>query len=367
MRPFVPENLPLENLDWGKLINNISIANREIARYDGLLQSIPEPMVLLSPLRTKEAVLSSKIEGTQATLEEVLEFDALEDEKIDSQKNLEIFEIINYRKALNYAVEMMESHPITLNMLKRIHEILMHDVRGSNRDPGNFRRIQNWIGRPGSTMENARFVPPSPNNLMQHLGNLESYFHLKDIDPLVQMAIVHAQFEIIHPFLDGNGRIGRILVPLFLYNHEIIHQPAFYLSSYLEKNRQEYYDSLKSITDNKDWSIWINFFLNAITEQAKENSNKIRLILDLYNDMKITITDLTHSQFSIKVIDLLFSSPIFNSTRFAKQSSIPRASANRILGTLVENDIIRISKKGVGRKPTIYRFHKLFEIINSNY
>jgi Fic family protein len=363
MEPFIPQDLPLKNLNWGDFVAEISLANREIARYDGLLQSVPEPLVLLAPLRTKEAVLSSKIEGTQATLEEVFEYEA--EQGFENNRMGDIFEVLNYREALAFAVEEMESRPISTGLIKRIHAILLQGVRGETRDPGNFRRIQNWIGKPGSAIEDARFIPPSPALISESLSNWEKYIHYEDIDPLVQLAIVHAQFEIIHPFLDGNGRIGRIIIPLFLYHHKIIHQPAFYLSAYFESNRDEYYDSLKSITDTGDWSKWIKFFLKALISQSKENTSKVKSILFLYEDMKEKITEYTHSQFAIQALDQIFCSPVFNSTKFIRETKIPRASAMRILSTLSEKGILRIVRKGTGRSPSLYRFKKLMDVINN--
>jgi Fic family protein len=362
MKPFVPDNLPLNNLDWSDFVAEISQANREIARYDGLLQSVPEPLVLLAPLRTKEAVLSSKIEGTQATLEEVFEYEAEQDS--EKPEVGDIYEVLNYREALSFAVREMETRPISTGMIKRIHSILLAGVRGDKRDPGNFRKIQNWIGKPGSTIEQARFVPPSPTNLLDYLSNWEKYIHHEDIDPLVQLAIVHAQFEILHPFLDGNGRIGRILIPLFLYHHKIIHQPAFYLSAYFESNRDEYYDSLKSITDTGSWSKWIKFFLRALIVQSKENEIKVKAILSLYDQMKTKIAEETRSQFSMQTVDQIFCTPVFSSSKFIKETKIPRASALRILTTLSEKGIIQIIRKGSGRSASIYRFKKLMDIIN---
>ncbi|HEU4716549.1 MAG TPA: Fic/DOC family N-terminal domain-containing protein [Bacteroidia bacterium] len=362
MEPYIPDSLPLANLEWSELVEYISVANQAIARYDGLLQSIPNPMILLAPLQTKEAVMSSRIEGTQATLEEVFAYEAGEAESGDKQHD--IMEVINYRIAMNFAIREMQDRPINLNMLRRMHEILLQGVRGENKSGCDFRRIQNWIGQPGSTRENARFVPPSPANLMHYLGEWEKYIHHDDKDRLVQLGIVHAQFEIIHPFLDGNGRMGRILIPLFLYHHGIIHRPAFYLSAYFEKYRNEYYDHLKSITDTRNWTAWLKFFLKAVIEQSKENTEKVKLILGLYNEMKEKISEKTHSQFAIQTLDQLFITPVFNSPGFLKETKIPKPSANRILVTLARNEIIEITRKGKGRRPTVYRFRRLLDIVN---
>ncbi|KYG84925.1 cell filamentation protein Fic [Roseivirga seohaensis] len=363
MKPYQPEELPLKTIEWGQFIDLMGKANRYVARYDGLLQSVINPDVLLAPLRTQEAVLSSKIEGTQATLEEVLEFEA--DEKASDHLKGDIWEVINYRVALKQGRDSMKERPLSLNSIKRMHEALMQGVRGDSKDPGNFRRIQNYIGSPGSNIENARFVPPSIPVMLEALYNWEKYIHVDDKDVLVQLAIIHAQFEIIHPFLDGNGRMGRILIPLFLYHKEIIQEPVFYLSDYLESNRSDYYDALKEITDSGSWTNWIRFFLNAIIVQAEKNIRKTREIISLYETVKLEIANSTHSQFSIQCLDSLFVQPIFSSRNFEKNSQIPRSSVARLLNTLVENKVLDIAQKGAGRRPTIYAFRRLLNIVNN--
>lgn len=362
MKPYKPENLPLQNLDWQHLISLISEANRKLARYDGILQTIPNPDLLLSPLTTQEAVLSSRIEGTQATLEEVLKFEA--DPKAETKKYDDIQEVINYRKAIAVAVKEMRKRPISLNLIKKIHSVLLQSVRGENKARGEFRRVQNWIGKPGSTIEDARFVPPDPVELLGALDNFEKYIHYEEKDRLVQLAIIHAQFEILHPFLDGNGRIGRILIPLFLFEKKILNTPMFYISAYFESNRDEYYNKLKDITDNKNWESWIIFFLKGVIEQSEKNIDKAKSILQLYEKMKEKMINVTHSQYSIKVLDYLFDMPIFSSTEFIKKSKIPRASAKRILNLLDQSGTLNILVKGAGRKPTIFVFKELIDIAN---
>jgi len=363
MKPYNPELLPNLDLDWKIFRSQLGPANRSIARFDGLLQSIPNPTVLLSPLTTQEAVLSSKIEGTQATLEEVLKFEA--DPKQKTDKYQDIREIINYRKAIKHAVEELEKKPLNLTLLKEMHSILLDSVRGRNKSRGMFRTIQNWIGRPGSSMEEAQFVPPNPTVLLNHLDNFEYYINFDDEDVLVQIAIAHAQFEILHPFLDGNGRIGRILIPLFLFSKNVLHTPMFYISGYLESHRDEYYDRLKNISDNGDWENWISFFLKAITEQSIENIEKSKSVLQLYENMKHTVVDLTHSQYALQALDALFNSPIFSSTDFQNNSSIPKASASRILSTLKEENVINLFQEGRGNRPSVYVFERLIEIVKT--
>lgn len=361
MQPFVPETLPLKTLDWSHFLHFIGKANREVARYDGLLQSLPNAGLLLSPMTTQEAVLSSRIEGTQATLEDVLEYEARPDAA--ARRVADVHEVINYRKALRFAVEALERRPLSLNMIKKTHAILLHNVRGQNRATGQFRKIQNWIGPAGSTMDTARYVPPSPEQLNQALDNFEKYIHSEEKDRLVQLAIIHAQFEIIHPFLDGNGRIGRMLVPLFLYEKRILSSPMFYISAYFERNRDEYYDRLQSVTANHEWEPWILFFLQAVHEQAIQNNLKARKILDLYNEMKQEIVDLTRSQHAIRALDFLFNTPMFRSSTFQQRSQIPKPSANRILHQLKKAEIITPRVEAKGRKAALFAFERLIEIV----
>lgn len=361
MEPYIPDKLPIESLDWNNLFGLVVDANRELARYDGILQGIVNPAVLLSPLTTQEAVLSSKIEGTRATLEEVLEYEA--SPKKENPKQEDIQEIINYRQAMWHAVDSLKEKPINLNLIKEIHSVLLDSVRGRNKARGELRRFQVWIGRPGASIEEATFVPPDPLYLMEYLTNLENYIHYEERDRLVQLAIVHAQFEIIHPFLDGNGRVGRILIPLFLYEKELLNKPMFYISGYLEANRDIYYAKLRAITEEKDWTGWIQFFLTAIFKQAKDNSNKAKAILRLYEEMKEKITAVTRSQFSINAIDTLFKLPIFNTGDFVEFSKIPNQSAFRILTVLKENEIISTLQEAKGRNPAVLEFPALLSIV----
>ncbi len=361
-KPYIPESLPLQSVDWTRFITLIGQANAELARYDGILQGIINPGVLLSPLTTKEAVVSSKIEGTQASLEEVLQYEASPDTK--TEKYDDIREVINYREAMRFAISWMKEKPITLNLIKQTHGILLDSVRGKNKSRGIFRTSQNFIGKPGATVEQASYVPPEPAILMEHLSNFEKYIHYDEKDPLVQLAIVHAQFEVIHPFLDGNGRLGRILIPLFLFEKKVLHSPMFYVSEYLENHREEYYAKLRALSEEKEWDNWIEFFLRAVIEQAKANSIKAKSILALYERKKTRITEITHSQYAIKILDTIFASPIFNTTDFIKHSRIPKPSAMRYLKMLRKEGILVTLKAGSGRRAEVMMFKKLIDIVD---
>ncbi len=360
MKPHIPQKLPLESLDWMRFIQLIGKANFELAQYAGILQGMVNPELLLSPLTTREAVISSKIEGTQATLEDVLRYEASPEK--ESARSEDIREIINYRKALKHAVEYLKKRPTCLNLCKEMHYILLDSVRGRDKGRGEFRTIQNWIGSLDSPIEKATYVPPPPDRLMEFLTNLEEYMHFEEKDRLVQLALIHAQFEIIHPFVDGNGRLGRILIPLFLIDKQMLNSPVFYVSEYIDENRLVYYDRLGEITRNNNWESWVEFFLTTIIEQSKTNSRKARAILNLYDTMKEEIEGKLRSQYSIRTLDAIFQNPIFNTTMFIKESGIPRPSAARILQILEKNKIINTVMKGSGQRSSLMVFERVLNI-----
>lgn len=360
MKPFSPKLLPIESINWEKLINLVGKANAEVARFDGLLQSMPNPAVLLSPLTTQEAVLSSKIEGTKATLQEVLEFEA--DPKKQVEKYNDIQEILNYRKAMSYSITNLDKVSLSGRLIRNVHAILLDSVRGQNKNRGEFRNTQVHIGT-SNKIEEATYVPPTAKDIPNLMSNLEKYFHYDDKDYLIQLGIVHAQFEMIHPFMDGNGRVGRILMPLFLYFKKVLSSPMFYLSAYFESHREEYYKRLNNISSNNDWNGWLEYFLEAVVEQSKENTKKAKEIHKLYNIKKEKIVDLTHSQFAIKTLDFIFSNPVFTSSHFKKLSHIPARSAERILGRLEKGEVLKVIERGGGKKATTYAFVKLLKIV----
>ncbi|GLR63514.1 Fic family protein [Marinospirillum insulare] len=363
-RPYQPDSLPLENLDYRQLFALVGAANAELARYDGLLQGIPNPAVMLSPLTTQEAVLSSKIEGTQATVDEVLEHEAGLEKHGEKYKDIQ--EISNYRSALFQASEHLKGYPIRLSLILELHRILLNSVRGQGKTPGEFRKDQNWIGRLGCSMEEASFVPPSPLQLQDHLQAWQDYLDFDDSDFLLQVAVVHAQFELLHPFKDGNGRIGRLLIPLFLFQKKVLSQPMFYLSEYLEANRDEYYQRLNNISKEGDWNGWIAFFLKAITVQAKQNSDRVKTIMALYDDMKLRIHEVTRSQYSVHLLDALFSKPIFKTTdlitRFSQEHGIHEKTTPGLLRQLKEAGVLMELQAGSGRRAAVLCFPKLLNL-----
>jgi Fic family protein len=355
---------PPKELDWSQLIPLIGPANAGLARYDGLLAAVPNANILLSPLTTQEAVLSSKIEGTHVTIGEVLEIEAGgESAAITQPKRDEAEEVLNYRKALRVCILEMESRPLSQHIVRAAHSLLMQGVRGRDKSPGSYRNDQNWIGPKGCTIEEANFVPIAPEHLQNGMDEWERYLcSISEPDALLQLAILHVEFEALHPFKDGNGRLGRMLIPLFLCQRKLLTSPNFYMSGYLEANREEYQERLRAVSRDGDWTGWCRFFLQGIHEQAAENERKARAILLLYDRVKTQVVELTHSQHSIRAVDFIFQTPIFSAPTFTQQSEIPRPTANRILTLLRGENLLHAIQEGRGRRPGIFAFRELLNI-----
>ncbi len=352
---------PPATLDWPRLLPLIGPANAAVARYEGVLHGIPNAAVLLSPLTTQEAVLSSKIEGTQATFGEVLEFEAAEDTATGEKRN-DIQEILNYRSALRHAETLMRTLPLSQRVVREAHRVLLEGVRGQNKTPGEYRRLPNWIGPQGCTLEGAHFVPPGADTLPDAMSAWEKYLHSEALDKLVQLAIIHAEFEAIHPFLDGNGRVGRLLVPLFLVDKKLLTAPNFYISAFLEAHRDEYYERLLAVSRDGDWTSWCAFFLTALLEQARANEAKAKAILELYRAKKDWIAEQTRSQYAVRALDWFFRLPVFRTSDFVSAAGIPKPTAERIVRVVRDQGLLREIRAGQGRRPAILAFVELLSI-----
>lgn len=279
---FVPADLPPDPpvaLD-DELLTLLSRADRALGRLDGSIQTLPNPDLFVFMYVRKEAVLSSQIEGTQSSLNDVLEAEA---SIFDPERPDDSTEVLNYVQAMNHGLRRLPELPISVRLIREIHERLLHGVRGHHQRPGEIRTTQNWIGPPGSTLNEAVFVPPPPDVAMNALGRLEIFIHQeqKQIPLLVKVGMIHAQFETIHPFLDGNGRIGRLLVTFLLCASEVLVKPVLYLSHYFKKNREEYYERLQTIRDHGEWEAWLRFFIRGVAEVSLEATETARDIVDL--------------------------------------------------------------------------------------
>lgn len=369
MNPYIAKQLPFEKeIDYNQITKQLLSANASVSKFDGMLEETSVSKDLfLNPLTKKEAVLSSKIEGTQATFTEFLEIE-IEDGKSDSAAKYDDYvEIQNYNKAINYAEEELNDRgKITLWMIRSIHKILLDGARGKDKNPGEFRKDQNWIGKPGSTIDTATFIPVAPEKLTDCLENFESYLSdHSEQSALVQAAIIHAQFEKIHPFKDGNGRIGRMLIPLFLYYKKVISRPILYVSEYLENNRDEYYYKLNNIDNENGWIDWILFFLKGIEVQSNRNIEKIKKLQKLYEDHKQRINEIINSKNGIYILDALFTHPICKSSTIYEDVStkthIDSSTIDRYIKKLVENGIL-IAESNKERHKKYY-FKDLIDII----
>jgi len=361
-RAFVPKPLPPSPaIRYDEEIQSLlSKADRSLARLDGITTVLPNPDLFIAMYVKKEALLSSQIEGTQASLEGVLEFEA---DLIPKEKLDEIKEVINYVKALNYGMGRLKELPMSLRLIKEIHKILLEETRGAHGNPGQFRRSQNWIGPPGFPLSDAIFVPPPPDQVMPAMGELEKFLHQEsNIPPLVKIGLIHAQFETIHPFLDGNGRIGRLLITFYLFWKEILSKPLLYLSFYLKKKRPEYYDLLMKVRIDGAWEEWITFFLKGISETSEEAAKSAREIIQLKEKLMAELYKSSiASIYAVRLIDLLFGIPLISTKEIIDKLKISKETANELVKKFEKIGILKeITGKQRYKK---YSFKRYIEII----
>lgn len=336
-RAFVPTPLPPRpelRID-SSLLDLLSSADRAIGRLDATTELIPNPDLFVAMYVRQEAVFSSQIEGTQASLVDILEF---ESEAARRGRFVDVEEVVNYVNAMNHGLQRLEHLPLSSRLIREIHEILLKDVRGSTRDPGEFRNRQNWIGPPGCTLSNAFFVPPPPHELNRLMGDLENFLHdSSPLPPLLRCGLAHAQFETIHPFLDGNGRIGRLLITFFLCWRGILKRPLLYLSYYLKQHRDDYYQRLQAVRDTGDWEAWIRFFLEGVRVVALQATETARQIMDMRDAHRTLVErEIPGTGTGVVLLEQLFETPMINVNRVAE-----------IIGRSypVANDLVRAFEK----------------------
>ncbi len=351
-KPHIPERLPVElssALYDCEIIKLISRANNAMGAYRGFLINTINPMLLISPLVSQEAVLSSKLEGTHATIEDFINYDAGNEVSVSKD---EMQEVMNYRNALFYALDKMstisddsgegkQKLPLSVRLIKEMHRILLDNVRGQTKSPGEFKTEQNYIGNSNEIT----FTPLPPEITMDYMANLENYIHYDEIDLLVQAALIHCQFEMIHPFKDGNGRIGRLLIPLFLYYRDMLPVPTFYMSAFFEKDRTRYLEKLSAVSKNNDYATWIKYFLEGVIQQAEINTMKARKLLEWYNEYKeVCVNDMT-SKYAIMLLDEIFKHPAFKAKQI--QDVIPgsKGTLYNMLEEFVDKGILKKDDK----------------------
>lgn len=338
---FIPKPLPPQPLIQfdNELIKLIAEANRELGRLDGAAEILPNPDLFVAAYVKKEAVLSSQIEGTQASLVDVLEFDT---EDNISYMPQDIGEVINYVKSMNYGLKRLDSLPLSLRLIKEIHSILLENTRGSQRNPGEFRRTQNWIGPTGCTLKTATFVPPPVPEMLKAMANLESFMHSKtDLPILIKAGLVHCQFETIHPFLDGNGRVGRLLITFLLCEQKALNRPLLYLSYYFKKYRSEYYDWLMEVRNNGNWEGWLKFFLSGVIEVSKQAIDTAKKIIDLQSEHKSLVIKEVNSPKALKLLDILYFRPVLSIRDAEKDLDISYPTASNLINKFEELKILK--------------------------
>lgn len=363
-KSFKPSFLPLDSeiiIDKDILFELID-ANKRLASLDALSSHIPNIDLFLSMYIRKEAILSSQIEGTQCTLEDIL------DPAIENNNNLDVKEVLNYIKATEYAINRLNSLPLCNRLIKETHEVLLSNTRGHDKNPGEFRRSQNWIGGKGSTIKNARYIPPNVEDMNATIENLEEYINRNiDIDPLIKIALIHYQFETIHPFLDGNGRIGRLSIILLLIQNKILNLPVLYISYYLKINRIEYYDRMTQVRESGDYEQWIKFFLHALAESSSDAIDTINKLIELHNTniQKIKNCLISRKQTNaLKILEYLESSPIIDISKTAIKLNV---SYNTIASGIKElqNIGILVQKDKIG-KNRIFAYEEYLSILRKD-
>ena len=335
-KSFRPTPLPVEiNMD-AEMISLLTEATKALASLDTLSSYIPNMNLFVSMYVRKEALLSSQIEGTQATLEDVL------DPLIEKNSNQNVADVINYIKATEFALERLNTLPLCNRLIKETHSVLMKDVRGQEKNPGEFRYSQNWIGAAGSTIKNARYIPPNPEDMNLAMSDLEKYINLDDeLDLLIKTALIHYQFETIHPFLDGNGRVGRLLITLFLMEKKRLNTPALYISYYLKNNRIEYYDRMSEVRTKNNYEQWIKFFLRAIKESSEDAIETINKLSGLHDKNVAIIKQMGRASKTAKeVFDYLEKNPIIDVKKTAEELSLAFSTVSASVKRLEECGVL---------------------------
>lgn len=342
---FIPNPLP-PIIQWSPaLISAVGAAERSVGKLDSLANTLPSPHILVRPFVRREAVLSSRIEGTRASLSDVYVYEAAQLSYLGPATDVR--EVHNYVKALDYGLERLRSLPVSLRLIREIHAVLMEGVRGEHLTPGEFRRSQNWIGPPGITLETAMFVPPPVDEMHTALSSMEKFMHAaSDIPRLVRDALIHYQFEAIHPFLDGNGRVGRLLVILLLIEWGLLSQPWLNLSAYFETHRTAYYDHLLAVSQRGEWENWLSFFLEGIRDQSMDaiaSIERLQLLMRAYHER---LSDERAAERLMQAVDVLFERPILSIRQLEAAMGVPYRTAQRYIEKL---ELLGILREVTGR------------------
>lgn len=356
------DKFPPSKLDINEFLNELVKATEALARFDQMLKNIHNNEILLAPLRNQEALLSSRIEGTISTMDEILQYEADGDGNSSNLAKPDVIEIIMYQRTLkNAQLSLEEGYDLSISFIKNMHSQLLLWGRGAEKSPGAFKTEQNYLA--DKRQKQIRFIPIDPIRLNDGLDNLFSYLEKSSDQILIKTALMHLEFEALHPFKDGNGRIGRMLIPLFLWKNGLLSKPHFYISGYFEDNKDEYIQTMREVSQNGEWEKWIKFFLTAVCNQAYRNLEIAESIKTLYEEMKPKFNDSLSSKWSVIVLDYVFTKPVFRLNRFNKETGIPPASTSGIIKKLTETGMLNIIEEAAGRRAALYSFEPLMRLV----
>jgi len=360
---FLPAPLPPPALIFSPvLVSMLSAADQALGELRGLGGALSNPYLLIRPLARQEAVLSSRIEGTRASLDDLLIYEATQHSFLEPASDVR--EVHNYVRALEYGLERINTLPVSLRLIRELHAKLMEGGRGDVWSPGKFRRSQNWIGPAGSTLETALYVPPPVDDMLAALGDLENFIHASsDLPPLIRLGLIHYQFEAIHPFLDGNGRVGRLLIALLLSAWQLLPQPLLYLSAYFESNRREYYALLLAVSQRAAWEEWLLYFLEGIRKQSLEAVDRISRLQALRAQYQIRFQTRRAPARLLRAVDLLFAQPVLTARQVEAALEINFPGAQRLIDQFVQAGLLR--EITGGRRNRVYRADEILTIIQS--
>jgi Fic family protein len=360
-------HFPPAQLDAAKLMKPLAKAASAIARYDQMLKGMHNSEILLAPLRSQEAVISSRMEGTVSTLDEVLRYEADQEDGENTEATgvrQDAIEVALYARALRNAQQRLEEGtPLSSWLIRTAHRELLSLGRGASANPGQFKAEQNYLA--DKAKGKILFTPIAPQFLHDGMERLFNYINESDEEILIKTAVSHLEFEALHPFNDGNGRIGRMLITLMLWHQDVISAPHFYVSAYFEQNRDEYIDRMRYVSESHDWTNWVVFFLQGLEAQANQNLAVAEEIRTLYEHMKDRFRQKLSSQWSTAALDFLFSRPIFRNNVFTSKSRIPTATAHRFTRVLVQENLLTTIIPAAGRRPALYAFEPLLKIVRS--
>jgi len=355
---------PVKELDYKKLLEPLVKATDALARYDQMLKNMHNSEILLAPLRRQEAVISSRMEGTISTMDEILQYEAdqIDGEKENKNYRSEVGETFLYHHSMLAAQEyLLDDRPIDKWFVRELHKRLLSFGRGARKNPGEFKTEQNYLA--DETRRRVLFKPISPEHLMQGLDNLFEYLDESNDQILIKTALSHVEFEALHPFKDGNGRIGRMLITLLLWRSGVISEPHFYISGYLEEEKDEYIGRMREVSKSGAWTDWCIFFFETLENQANRNLYIAEEIETLYEEMKVVFRELTSTQWHIQALDYIFAKPVFRNSSFTKDSGIPIETAKRITRLLSEQELLVTIEEASGRKPALYSFEPLMKLV----